>query len=542
MVVYKKPLNEEELYELAGFTDMVKDWIAEGGEKDFDAFYAKVSETEPDLKNNNSYRKAFEATYDRVANGAGKSKNSSQSDIIGLNSVEAPSDALAKLAADTIHLDNSSPAATVMEKYAKMTRKLDRVLLNKSDKRYFILMGDPGIGKTYTVTKECERLNLNLPTYTGDVGSNPTAVMAFLWVHRDDGTFILDDCDTMVRDNAPPAVSNSLKGAMGAPAHMVTMSTTINQRVNKLVQGMEESVEKMQKKVGSLVEELNSVLNATSKLEEGAEDSLSELREAASNDTDKMKVVLENAFWLKKLSDPELYESKLSKLMSYNGIYATSEILEEVESVFAKDETLDESTNTKVLDSQIEKLNEASLKEDDVNLEDDEDDFDELNAREDLDNEGDGVIDTDEAVPTTFEFKSRMIIISNCVPSNINPALLSRADYFTMQLTADEYLVRLAAIIDGIKTESVVDPEVVKKAKGLILSTLPLLIEAAKKGVKIGGKVPKFTHPLEFRMVNSLIDDFDGRIEELTGNGVDLESAITQAYQPWVCFDFIPVL
>lgn len=515
------------LTELTGFAQAVKDYAADGGANDFDAFYDEKSASLPGLRKNASFERAFAAAYDRAVNSGSSSGGHASAPAT------PPSAGLDALMSQTGDMD-VTPAKKVIEKYSKMTRKLDRVLLGKSEKRYFILMGGPGLGKTYTVIQECTRLGLDLPTYTGDIGANITAVVAFLYEHRDDDTFILDDCDSMVKTSAPAAVSNTLKGAMGTPKHEVTMSITINQRVNRFMQETTDH----SKDVMSMLNELHSVKAKAdaSKLTEG-NDSISALREAASDANAKLDNILENAFWIKKCANSVLVERKLTKLLKRNCIEPTDEIMEELNHMF---DGLNESAPATQLDNQIKDMNEAQLDEapkETVNDDDEEIEDDGADASA----EGDGELDTDGAkVPTTFVFNARMIIVSNCSPQNINSALLSRADYFDMSLTNEEYLVRLASVIDNIKSQ--VEPKLQKKVKALIMSTLPLLIEAHDKGKTIGGQKVEFTHPLEFRMINSLLDDYEGRMEDLTSSGLSFDEAFKKAYPSWVVYDFVPLL
>lgn len=132
---------------------------------------------------------------------------------------------------------------TVTTKYEMVELKLRRVIRGKSVKRYYLLAGDAGIGKTFIINsllEEAGKLDTT-PVVTGSIGRNPTTVAEFLWKYKDADLVILDDCDTFLRKDANPDVSNMLKGAMepGTGYH-VHITATIAKRLSTMIR---ESVE-----------------------------------------------------------------------------------------------------------------------------------------------------------------------------------------------------------------------------------------------------------------------------------------------------------
>lgn len=132
---------------------------------------------------------------------------------------------------------------TVTTKYEMVELKLRRVIRGKSVKRYYLLAGDAGIGKTFIINsllEEAGKLDTT-PVVTGSIGRNPTTVAEFLWKYKDTDLVIMDDCDTFLRKDANPDVSNMLKGAMepGTGYH-VHVTSTIAKRLSTMLR---ESVE-----------------------------------------------------------------------------------------------------------------------------------------------------------------------------------------------------------------------------------------------------------------------------------------------------------
>lgn len=132
---------------------------------------------------------------------------------------------------------------TVTTKYEMVELKLRRVIRGKSVKRYYLLAGDAGIGKTFIINSLLEEAGKmeTTPVVTGSIGRNPTTVAEFLWRYKDTELVIMDDCDTFLRKDANPDVSNMLKGAMepGTGYH-VHVTSTIAKRLSSLIRESEK--------------------------------------------------------------------------------------------------------------------------------------------------------------------------------------------------------------------------------------------------------------------------------------------------------------
>lgn len=135
-------------------------------------------------------------------------------------------------------------ADTVAAKYKMIGMKLKRVILGKSLKNYYLLMGDAGIGKSYIVKdclKKCGLDPKSVPLFKGDIGASRSDVAKFFWKFKDTDLVILDDCDTILQSKNP-AVQNMLKGAMDPDGHTVTISPTILKELTKSLE--QEAVQK----------------------------------------------------------------------------------------------------------------------------------------------------------------------------------------------------------------------------------------------------------------------------------------------------------
>lgn len=107
-------------------------------------------------------------------------------------------------------------ADTVVDKYDDIDLKLRAVVEGQSVKRYFLLAGDPGIGKTKIVTDvlEDEGIRKDTPTYTGSIGKSLSSIGMFLWETKDMPLVILDDCDAFLMKGGSQEVVGVLKGCM----------------------------------------------------------------------------------------------------------------------------------------------------------------------------------------------------------------------------------------------------------------------------------------------------------------------------------------
>lgn len=320
---------------------------------------------------------------------------------------------------------------TVTDKYETIELLLRRVVRGKSTKRYYLLAGDPGIGKTYIVDKILkEEGKADTPICTGSIGRSPTSIAAFLWQYKDADLVILDDCDSFLRKNSNPDVTNILKGCMEAgTGYKVGIPMAIALRVSKMLNE-------------------NTYKN------------------------DKIRALLEN--------------------------------------------------------------------EEDV---EDEEELDLVDNSDSTEGENEDYV----SIPTNWTFNAKLIILSNLHESQIEEALWSRCDHFDLHLTQEEYLIRLAMIIDNMdvgQSSGNFTEEEAKEAKALTLSVMRAVIEAGNNGVKLFGKYIRLTNHLEFRVVKDLCNMWSAMLDqELEANPDESRDDAKKAIlKKWVRVGVIPRL
>lgn len=428
------------LKEGTGTAEAVRAYVAQGGDQDYDAFLEFCEKTGREEAAANTPRGAFNTKYNKVVNGSGAKGGAPAAPVEPIPEPE-PSDSLRSfmdmIDAGTEIVYNAAEA--VRDKYRSIHGKLRRVLQKKSSKNYFLLMGDAGIGKSYILKETLKQLGMSdTKTYTGSIGTNPSAVVYFLWTTKDADVVILDDCDTMIMSDVSLDVTNMLKGAMDPDRHSVHISPTIQARAQKFINAMKE-----------------------------------------------------------------------------NAAHKGNKLFE------AEDEDLD------------------------LDLD--------FGASDDEDNEDVALLDTEdkETISADFNYNAQIIFVSNLVTTQVNPAILSRCDYYELHLTPEEYMIRLGEIIKNIEIKGAWSQEDIDNTKALIMLAMTNIIEAANKHISIFNKKIKLKKGgLEFRLVSDLTDAYLGLVDdalfEAEGAGInDVDPKVKDEYMKkliskWVRMYVIP--
>ena len=131
-----------------------------------------------------------------------------------------------------------------------------------------------------------------------------------------------------------------------------------------------------------------------------------------------------------------------------------------------------------------------------------------------------------EKLPSDWDYNAQIIFVSNLVTTQVNPAILSRCDYYELHLTPEEYMIRLGDIIAKIEIKGAWNPEDISNTKALIMLAMTNIIEAANKRLTIFGKrIALKKGGLEFRLVSDLTDAYLGLVDdalfEETGSGIN---------------------
>jgi DNA polymerase III delta prime subunit len=95
------------------------------------------------------------------------------------------------------------------KRFAILQRLTNMLIHKKIDN--LIISGPPGLGKSWTVEEEFDKVDPERKTWVSSKGyAKATGLYKLLWEHREGGRVIFDDCDSIFND---PTALNLLKGA-----------------------------------------------------------------------------------------------------------------------------------------------------------------------------------------------------------------------------------------------------------------------------------------------------------------------------------------
>ena len=146
------------------------------------------------------------------------------------------------------------------DKFNRVKRTVKQVATGRSAKRFAIIAGDAGIGKTWEITSTLDDLGFikkyepssdkNTYVYNrGDIGNSLSDIVAFFYSHKNDNLIVLDDCDAFIKKRGNQAITNILKALLDSDSEMigdkianrVTVGYEVASRVNKKL-GLHEAV------------------------------------------------------------------------------------------------------------------------------------------------------------------------------------------------------------------------------------------------------------------------------------------------------------
>lgn len=268
----KKKIFLESIYGTPySLASLIREYIQAGGRQDYEEWadflklahnidvYSTISSDDELKVDKIRFRNYYKDHYKRATNKdyGTSSMNTTNGNRNWQSNQESEEEKREKLSQTSLDIldeigDVSTPlsaAEIVEEKYATIVKRLKDIIHKKSSKNYFILFGDPGIGKSFIVNEVFQReLGVNLNTKNeeelssrgilkavGDVGKSRSSAAEFLYINRDKDFIILDDCDSLIMNTTDPAVSNMLKGAMDPDHHTVTVDPGIAVLVNKRI-------------------------------------------------------------------------------------------------------------------------------------------------------------------------------------------------------------------------------------------------------------------------------------------------------------------
>lgn len=358
------------------------------------------------------------------------------------------------------------------------------IILRTSDKKHLVVAGDPGVGKTHTVTETCKKFIKQSPTKAnyiyeaGDIGSSMSALVPFFYKHSQNCVIVLDDNDKMVMNGLSQDIMNIMKALLDPKA---ADEKPVTVRANML--------DIFAARLGDLDDDNEPIAGAPIKenhLFELDEDALREGRVILSIDGEP---VIDKLISLRETHE---LQNQLKPLREKQERYINP---------FAKD---------------LRSLREASNKEmlDDMFNEDDDGDEEEMLERDAIRTQG-GPKDDEEkksSFPRRWYFNSSVIFISNLEMVELNTAVLDRVEAVEVKLTLDQFLEHLSNIYGGLGKIGIgtrIDPVIREWSKKCVYTLIGIAIEAWKANKPVFGKPIEINRKLTFRMFDEFVSAWE---------------------------------
>ena len=374
---------------------------------------------------------------------------------------------------------------SVEQKFESIYSVAYRTAKGRALKKHAFICGSPGIGKTYTVLRAAERgaeeAKQLFAKYRGSIGKSLSAILAFLWTHRENYVILLDDADGFLTGSSDDVI-NTLKAAMDTDEPLVsTGGPHIRKQVARMT-AMEE------------------------KIDLGAD---------LVFDTSRLNEYIVTAY------DRE-------------GNVLVEENLTEEEKIFwdaFSEETVEVNQverNHKFVENELFGMTE--------NFFDDDDEYDEGD-----DDDGDGEIEDEgessgPMLPSQFMFGSKIIFVSNMMQSQIPDAINGRCNVKELFLTRPEIMLRLEQIMPQLlKNEEAYSAEELDWAKANVYRWMKAVVMAEDMNAPLelasGSSVNvQINVPITFRMFNDFVDGWmslaDAKIESSENDFAKLEKMI----------------
>lgn len=453
-----------------------------------DSFFAAYPQGEGTMKYNRSHPEVFAQTVQKAAAKLGVSAKIGDVATPGaaapkpvvpaeIDRSKLSADALAMLeeteAMEEDSLDETASLADIVEsKYDNLYLAAANILSGRSMKKFALLYGDAGIGKSYSVNKAIKEVwpksklkskGWRLTKTKGAIGNAITNIVVYFFSHRNNEVIILDDADGFLLSK-DQNVQNLLKGMLD------TDNTPTNPQAVSIPSTIAAKATKM--------------LAARNK--EGRDP----LEEGIRIHIDQQ--LLREGILSVSVNDEEVVQTRITEADAAK--FALPRLREEEDFVHAVRNPMGGIRNI---------FREATAEEEEFAPEDEDEEFITGEDDEDL------MVDTEETeVPTDWVFSSRMILISNLTKDQLNDAVASRCDTVGIHLEPDEFCCKLMKILpDMMKDLSAteLDPAIVDYAKNSAYGLFNNVIELAEQGVAPYG-VPVHINPkaLQFRIIPEL--------------------------------------
>lgn len=372
-----------------------------------------------------------------------------------------------------------SAEETAEAKYDQLANVTANIVMGESFKKHAFICGDAGVGKTYAINKISKELWPKSPLKSngwtlnynkGDIGQSIMPITSFFFEHRDKEIIILDDADAFLKKN-DDRVLNMLKGMLNTENTIdhpepVYIPASIRLSAAQFLKKPDISCTKTEQEVnwqqGMYFKENTMKINAQ-KFQEG-------IMELSMNG---------NIIYSGRLTEAE---------KEHYGIITNDELARKREAKKLLGLGV-ASRFTENEDNVIETVEDEPA-EDIGDVENGDPEF------------GGGKNDKGKFfLPEQFIFTSRLIMISNLAPSQVNEAFKSRCDVVAITLTHDEFVAHLAKVVPGLMhdMETTIPDDLVDLIKNENYGYLKRLMEL--EGRPLAGRTVQINIPLQFRLI-----------------------------------------
>lgn len=359
-------------------------------------------------------------------------------------------------------------------KFGRLESLTKRIARGRSSKKFALIYGDGGIGKTFSIkkalsdigykeVKEGAALDNDEYAYArGDIGTALSDIAAFFFEHRNDNLLVLDDCDAFMKKNAGQRIGNMLKAMLDSDPEVSSESG----RYGNFVKVGYETAKGANRKLASAMSEGIYFKVNKNKLREG-----------------KVEITING----------ETFSESASK--------------KDIENTFGK-LSMEESFDTLNVLNVRKRLHEGLF--DSAAMDDDDD----VLINDDIEGDsGDEMLGNfSDQIQNGFWFCAPIIFISNLTRDDIFEPVLTRCDAVPLQLTPDEFIARCEEVAPHIKvaTASNLTEDEKTFAKKQAIGAIKLCIQSAKKNIPLvaGEGAVRIAIPLQFRIINDLVGSY----------------------------------
>jgi hypothetical protein len=391
-------------------------------------------------------------------------------------------------------------APSVSQKFRNMEQIATRTAIGRSFKRHAFICGNPGVGKTYGITRALKKTLADDPEQklvikNGSVGKGVTAIIGMLFQYQEGYVLLMDDSDSFLAEGGPDAI-NILKAALDPDdSHVTSGSPQARKIVAKNIQYDGESwvIEESAPAVFQINQQ---------RLSEGI-------------------LSIENGRG-EEIASEKLTEESWAELQESLGV-----------------ENINVTSN--FIRKELNPLHEAS--------------FEDVDLTGGMGFEGDSEGPTGPLmIPSRFEFNSKMIFISNMYKENVPSAIADRCDVYELVLNKEEVMERIREVLPNVleqaKVKTKFSAEEIEWGKANAFRWLATAVEADSHNFSIplgNKKVPLKFDPgvqLTFRLFADLVGDWIKRADNYISEHPEASSDPTivegQLVIPFILHDLIP--